>query len=266
MFSLFSYAFMVRALIVGTLIALCGGILGITVVLKRYSMLGDGLSHVAFGALAVASALNAAPLLVALPVSIAAAFLLLRIGDNTHIKGDAAIGLLSSASLAFGVIIVSVTGNGSDLNSYLFGSILALDMSDVWTAAVLALLVVVTCAANYNRIFAVTFDETFSRAIGLKAGLYNAVTALLTALTIVIGMRVMGALLISSMLIFPALSAMRVCKTYRSVTICAVVLSVFCFIAGLSVSYVWNLPAGAAVVASNTIVFLLCSLVRKVRN
>ncbi|MDR0937655.1 MAG: metal ABC transporter permease, partial [Oscillospiraceae bacterium] len=198
MFSFFSYAFMIRALVVGTLIALCGGILGVTVVLKRYSMLGDGLSHVAFGALAVASALNAAPLLVALPVSVAAAFLLLRLGDNTHIKGDAAIGLLSSASLAFGVIVVSISGNGSDLNAYLFGSVLALNTADVWTAALLAAVVIITCVANYNRVFAVTFDETFSRAIGLKAGLYNAATALLTSLTIVIGMRVMGALLISS--------------------------------------------------------------------
>lgn len=210
-FEMFSYNFIVRAFIVGTLVSLCAALLGVTLVLKRYSMIGDGLSHVGFGALAVAAALNLAPLEVAVPVIIIAAFLLLRLSENSKINGDAAIAIISSTALAIGVVFVSVSGVNTDLNSYLFGSILATTTADAVMCGILALVVIVIFILFYNKIFAVTFDETFSRATGLKTGVYNTVIALLTALTIVIGMRIMGTLLISALIIFPALSSMRVC-------------------------------------------------------
>ena len=209
-FEMFSYNFIVRAFIVGTLVSLCAALLGVTLVLKRYSMIGDGLSHVGFGALAVAAALNLAPLEVAVPVIIIAAFLLLRLSENSKINGDAAIAIISSTALAIGVVFVSVSGVNTDLNSYLFGSILATTTADAIMCGILALVVIVIFILFYNKIFAVTFDETFSRATGLKTGVYNTVIALLTALTIVIGMRIMGTLLISALIIFPALSSMRV--------------------------------------------------------
>lgn len=221
-FEMFSYNFIVRAFIVGTLVSLCAALLGVTLVLKRYSMIGDGLSHVGFGALAVAAALNLAPLEVAVPVIIIAAFLLLRLSENSKINGDAAIAIISSTALAIGVVFVSVSGVNTDLNSYLFGSILATTTADAVMCGILALVVIVIFILFYNKIFAVTFDETFSRATGLKTGVYNTVIALLTALTIVIGMRIMGTLLISALIIFPALSSMRVCKKFKSVILCSV--------------------------------------------
>ena len=223
-FEMFSYNFIVRAFIVGTLVSLCAALLGVTLVLKRYSMIGDGLSHVGFGALAVAAALNLAPLEVAVPVIIIAAFLLLRLSENSKINGDAAIAIISSTALAIGVVFVSVSGVNTDLNSYLFGSILATTTADAIMCGILALVVIVIFILFYNKIFAVTFDETFSRATGLKTGVYNTVIALLTALTIVIGMRIMGTLLISALIIFPALSSMRVCKKFKSVILCSGVL------------------------------------------
>ncbi len=257
---LFSYSFIVRALLVGTFVSLCSALLGVSLVLKRYSMIGDGLSHVGFGALAVAAVFGFAPLAVAIPVVMLAAFLLLRLSDTSRIKGDAAIGLLSASALAAGVMLISVTkGMNTDLLNYMFGSILAMQSSDVWLSLLLSVIVLLLYIVFYNRLFAVTFDENFSRAGGIDVGFYKALLAFLTALTIVLGMRMMGALLISSLIIFPALTAMRLCRTYRSVILCASVLAVFCFWSGLIISYICETPTGATVVLVNLFFFCLFS-------
>ena len=262
---MFSYNFMLRAFIVGTLVSLCAALLGVTLVLKRYSMIGDGLSHVGFGALAIAASLNLAPLEVAIPVIVVAAFLLLRLSENSKINGDAAIAIISSTALAVGVIFVSVSGVNTDLNSYLFGSILATTNADAIMCAILAVIVIAIFVLFYNNIFAVTFDETFSRATGLKTNIYNTVIALLTALTIVIGMRIMGTLLIS-LIIFPALSSMRICKKFKSVILCSGILSLCCFFIGMCASYKLDTPTGASVVIVNAAVFVIFWLVKAVRT
>lgn len=264
---IFSYGFIVRALLVGTFVSLCSALLGVSLVLKRYSMIGDGLSHVGFGALAVAAVLGCAPLAVAIPVVMLAAFLLLRLSDASRIKGDAAIGLLSAGSLAAGVMLISVTkGMNTDLLNYMFGSILAMQSSDVWLSTVLSITVLLLYIVFYNRLFAVTFDENFARAGGIDTGFYKALLAFLTALTVVLGMRMMGALLISSLIIFPALSAMRLCRTYRSVIVCASVLAVFCFWSGLIISYICETPTGATVVLINALFFCLFSAASLLRR
>jgi zinc transport system permease protein len=267
MFEMFRYAFIVRAFAAGLMIALCTALLGVSLVLKRFSMIGDGLAHVAFGALATASVLHLAPMWVAMPVTVICAFMLLRVGENSRLRGDAAIALLSASSLAIGVTVISMTtGMNADLNSYLFGSILAVSVTDVVLCGTLSFAVVTLFAVFYNRVFAVTFDENFARATGLKASAYNAVLALLTAVTIVVGMRLTGTLLMSSLLIFPALTATRVCKTWRSVTIVAAITSVVCFAAGMTASFYLQTPAGAGVVLANLAVFLLAALVGAVKN
>lgn len=263
---MFSYNFIIRAFIVGVLVSLCAALLGVTLVLKRYSMIGDGLSHVGFGALAIAASLNLAPLQVAVPVIVIAAFLLLRLSENSKINGDAAIAIISSTALAIGVVCVSVSGVNTDLNSYLFGSILATTNTDAIMCGILALVVIVVFVVFYNKIFAVTFDETFSKATGLKTGVYNTVIALLTALTIVIGMRIMGTLLISALIIFPALSSMRICKKFKSVIICSGVLSVCCFFIGMCASYTLDTPTGASVVIINAVVFILLWIVEAIKS
>ena len=262
-----SYPFMVRAFVVGILVALCSALLGVSLVLKRYSMIGDGLSHVGFGAMAVAAAANAAPLAVAIPVVIVAAVLLLRISGSSRIKGDAAIALISTSSLAIGVMVISMTtGMNTDVYNYMFGSILAMSREDVALSVTLAVVVLALYIFFYQKIFAITFDETFARATGVKAGLYNTLIAVLTAVTIVLGMRMMGALLISSLIIFPALTAMRACRTFRSVTIHAAVISVVCLAAGLLMSYLGGTPAGASVVMANIAALILYSLAGLIRG
>ncbi|MFR9145205.1 MAG: metal ABC transporter permease [Mediterraneibacter sp.] len=262
-----SYPFMVRAFVVGILVALCSALLGVSLVLKRYSMIGDGLSHVGFGAMAVAAAANAAPLAVAIPVVIVAAVLLLRISGSSRIKGDAAIALISTSSLAIGVMVISMTtGMNTDVYNYMFGSILAMSQEDVALSVTLAVVVLALYIFFYQKIFAITFDETFARATGVKAGLYNTLIAVLTAVTIVLGMRMMGALLISSLIIFPALTAMRACRTFRSVTIHAAVISVVCLAAGLLMSYLGGTPAGASVVMANIAALILYSLAGLIRG
>ena len=264
---MFSYPFMVRAFIVGALVALCSSLLGVSLVLKRYSMIGDGLSHVGFGALAVAAALNAAPLATAIPVVIVAAVLLLRIRGNSRIKGDAAIALISTSSLAVGVMVISMTtGMNTDVYNYMFGSILAMSAGDVRLSVALAVVVLALYIFFYHKIFAITFDETFAQATGVKADLYNTLIAVLTAVTIVLGMRMMGALLISSLIIFPALTSMRVCRTFKSVIINSAVISVVCLIVGITVSYVWATPAGASVVMANIAALLLYTLLGVAKN
>ena len=213
-----SYPFMVRAFLVGSLVALCSALLGVSLVLKRYSMIGDGLSHVGFGALAIAAALNMAPLAVAIPVVVVAAVLLLRISGSSKIKGDAAIALISTGALAIGIMVISMTtGMNTDVYNYMLGSILAMSGEDVQFSILLSVAVLILYLFFYNKIFAITFDETFARATGVRANLYNTLIAVLTAVTIVLGMRMMGALLISSLIIFPALTSMRVVKTFKGV-------------------------------------------------
>jgi zinc transport system permease protein len=257
------YAFLVRAAAVGAFVSVCAALLGVSLVLKRYSMIGDGLSHVGFGSLALATAMNAAPLTVALPLVLAAAFLLLRLGESSKIKGDAAIALISTGSLAAGVVIISLTtGMNTDVCNYLFGSILAMNKTDVHLSIVLSVTVLVLFIVFYHKLFAITFDETFAKASGVKTGLYNMLIAFLTAITIVLGMRMMGAMLISSLIVFPALTSMRVFKKFKSVTVCSVFVSLLCFFIGIIVSYVYATPTGASVVIMNIFAFLLFWLVQ----
>ena len=263
----FSYPFMVRAILVGTMVSLCSALLGVSLVLKRYSMIGDGLSHVGFGALAIAAAANAAPLTVAIPVVVLAAVLLLRISGSSKIKGDAAIALISTSALAVGVMVISMTtGMNTDVYNYMFGSILAMSSRDVRMSVLLSAAVLILYILFYHKIFAITFDETFALATGVKANLYNTLIAVLTAVTIVLGMRMMGALLISSLIIFPALTSMRVCRTFKSVVINSAVISVVCLFIGITVSYVWATPAGASVVIVNIGALLIYTIVGAVKN
>ena len=261
-----SYPFLVRALVGGLCIALCASLLGVSLVLKRYSMIGDGLSHVSFGALSVAVAFGWAPLLVSIPVVTVAAVLLLRITGNGKIKSDAAIAMISAGSLAIGIIVTSLTtGMTTDVSSYMFGSILAMSRTDVQLAVVLSAVVLGMFIFCYNKIFAVTFDESFARATGVRVDGYNLTIAVLTAVTIVLGMRMMGAMLISSLIIFPALTSMRVFKSFRGVVICSGTVAVICFFIGLVLSYVYSSPAGASVVVVNMAAFGLFALFEKCR-
>lgn len=259
---MFSFPFIQRALTAGVLVSLCAALLGVPLVLKRYSMIGDGLSHVSFGALAMAMALGFTPLYFSIPVVIAAAFLLLRVADSPRWNSDAAIAVVSASSLALGVLVISRTsGMTADVDNYMFGSVLAMSRADVALSVVLCAAVLTLFLLFYHRIFAVTFDESFSRATGLKVERYNALLAILTALTIVLGMRMMGAMLISSLVIFPALTAMRLFRSFLGVTVCAAVTSVACFCAGLTVSFTCSTPVGATVVAANLTLFLAaCAL------
>ena len=259
---MFSYHFMQRALIVGVLVSLCAALLGVSLVLKRYSMIGDGLSHVGFGALAITSALGFAPLAFTVPVVVAAAVLLLRLSRSSRVHGDAAIAIISSSALAIGVITVSLTtGMNTEVSSYMFGSILSLSRSDAILSVVLSLAVLVLFVLFYPRIFAVTFDETFSRATGTRTELYNTLLAVLTAVTVVLGMRMMGALLISSLIIFPALSAMRVCRSFKAVVLCSAAISVVCFVVGITASYFLETPTGASIVVADLAAFGLFTLI-----
>ncbi len=264
---MFSYDFILRALIVGVLVSLCSALLGVSLVLKRYSMIGDGLSHVGFSALAFAMVLNIAPLYVAIPVVVTAAFLLLRLSENSKIRGDAAIAMISSGALALGVFAISVTkGMNVDMSSYMFGSILAMDNSDVVLSICLSIIVLCLFVVFYNRIFAVTFDENFARATGINAEVYNALIAFLSAVTIVLGMRMMGALLISSLIVFPPLSSMQVFKTFRQVILSSALLSVACFFVGLCVSYLWSTPTGSSVVMANIVAFSIFYVLGKIQG
>lgn len=262
-----SYSFLRYALIVGILVSLCCALLGVPLVLKRYSMIGDGLSHVGFGAMAIALALNLAPLYVAIPVDILAAFILLRISEKSKIGADSAIAMISTVSVAIGVMIVSMTkGMTTDISNYMFGSILVMTKSDVVLSIVLSLVVLILFILFYNQIFAITFDESFARATGTNTSLFNSLIAILTAVTIVIGMRMMGAMLLSSLIIFPALSALRVCKSFSSVVVVSALTSVIAFICGIILSFAFDSPTGATVVVSNLIIFILFYILGKIKN
>ncbi len=263
---LFSQGFLIRALVVGVLISLCSALLGVSLVLKRFSMIGDGLSHVGFGAMAIACAAGVAPLYFSLPIVLVAAFLLLRMNEKGKIKGDAAIALISTGALAAGIMVTSMTtGMNVDIYNYMFGSILTMSNDDVVLSAIISVVVSALFVIFYNEIFAVTFDENFARATGTKTSLYNMLIAGLTAVTIVIGMRMMGALLISSLIIFPAVTSMRVCKSFRSVVLSSAVISVLCFVLGLIFSVEYEAPTGASVVCVNIVFLFFFALIGKAR-
>ncbi len=268
-----AFPFVRYALIVGVLIALCSSLLGVTLVLKRFSFIGDGLSHVAFGAMAAAAVLNLTnEMLLVLPLTVLSAVLLLRTGRNAKIRGDAAIAMISVSALAFGYLIMNVFSTSSNLSgdvcSTLFGStsILTLTAKEVWLCAVLSVLVVVIFVLFYNKIFAVTFDEDFAKATGTRAETYNLLIAVVVAVIIVLAMNLVGSLLISALVIFPALSAMRLFRSFRGVTVCAAVLSVFCALLGIVVSILAGTPVGSTIVAVDAAAFAVCSLAGLVKG
>lgn len=269
-----SYPFVRYALIVGTLIALCASLLGVTLVLKRFSYIGDGLSHVAFGALAVATLFDLGNTsIVVMPVTILAAILILRTGQNPKIHGDAAIAMLSVGSLAVGYLVMNLFSTSANISgdvcSTLFGStsILTLTRAEVWLCMVMSVVVMGVFIFLYNRIFAVTFDENFARATGLKAGVYNNLIAIITAVIIVLAMNLVGSLLISALIIFPALSAMRVVQNFKGVVIYAAVISVVCALGGIMLSILFSTPVGSTIVAADIAAFLLnCLLGRVIRR
>lgn len=268
----FKYPFVRYALIVGVLIALCSSLLGVTLVLKRFSFIGDGLSHVAFGGIAIASVLNISNnMLVVLPITVISAVLLLNTGKNTKIKGDAAVAMISVGALAFGYLIMNIfspSANVSgDVCSTLFGStsILTLSVSEVWLCAVLSLLVTALFILFYNKIFSVTFDEDFSRAAGINAGACNLLTAVITAVIIVLAMNLVGSLLISALVIFPALSAMRIFKSFLPVVVFSAVISVICALAGIIVAVIFGTPVGSTIVAADVSAFFICAVIGRLK-
>lgn len=257
---------LVPALIGGAAVTLCSALLGVSLVLKRYSMIGDGLSHVGFGALSVAAVMNLAPLKFALPVVIAAAFILLRLNENNKLKGDSAIAVFSTTALAIGILVSSKAGLTNDVSHYMFGSILAMDKDDVILSVILSVIVLAAFLLFYNKIFAVTFDENFSRATGTNVSLYNMLIALLTAITVVLGMMMMGALLISSLIIFPAITSMRLCKSFKGVIISSGVISIICFFTGIFISLLLDSAPGASIVVVNAAVYAISSAIGAFKN
>lgn len=268
-----SFPFVRYALIVGVLIALCSSLLGVTLVLKRYSFIGDGLSHVAFGALAIATILNFTNrMIIVLPITIVFAILLLRKGQNTKIKGDAAIAMLSVGALAFGYMMMNLFPSSAnvsgDVCTTLFGSmsILMLTKTDVWVCGILAIVVTILFIFLYNRIFAVTFDEDFANAVGTKVNLYNLLIATVIAVIIVLAMNLVGSLLISALVIFPALSAMSILKNFKSVTIFSAVSSMICALIGIIISILAGTPVGSTIVAADVVLFAVCYLIGRIRG
>lgn len=264
---MFSYSFMVRAFITGLFISVCASMIGVSLVLKHYSMMGDGLSHVGFGTLAIAVVLNQSPLYLSLPVVMLCAFLLLSLSKRSKIHADAAIALISTSALALGVMLLSVTtGMNTDVCNYLFGSILGMKISDMYLTILLCSVIIVLYVLFYPKIFAITFDETFAKASGLKVKYYNLALALMSAVIITLGMRMMGALLISNLIVIPALTAMRVCRSFKNVVLYSLAISLFCFATGLYVSYEFSTPTGASIVLINVALFLVHVLIEKLRG
>ena len=267
MIEMFQYAFMQRALIVGLCVAICAALVGVSLVLRKNSMIGDGLSHTAFSAFALATVLGLAPLYVALPVVIIASFFVLRLSQSKKVHGDAAIAVLSASSLAIGTFAISVSkGVNIDLNSYLFGSILSASWADVVMSIVLAAIVISLYLFAYHRIFAITFDEEFAKSVGVKIGIYDAIFAAICSCTVVLGMRLLGSLLISSLIIFPTLTAMRLAKNFKGVVFASVFISIVAFLIGLALSYALATPTGATVVLVNLAAFVLSLLLGKTRK
>lgn len=265
--SAFGYPFFLRALLVGGLVSVCAALLGVSLVLKRYSMIGDGLSHVGFGASAIAVAVGVAPLFVAVPVVVIAAFLLLRIKKSSRIKGDAAIALVSSSALAIGYAVAKLSRGGNiDISNYMFGSIYTLDFTDTAVSVILAAAVIFIYSVYYNKLFSVTFDEDFAAATGVKTEFLNTLLACLTAVTVVVGMRMMGALLISALILFPVLSATRVSRSYASTVKISVITAICSFVIGLVISVILQISPGSGVVIANLAVFCIFFAVGKIFN
>lgn len=267
------FSFVQYAIIVGVLIALCSSLLGVTLVLKRFSFIGDGLSHVAFGAMAIASILNLTDdMLLVLPITVISAILLLWTGQNAKIKGDAAIAMISVGALALGYLLMNIfstsTNLSGDVCSTLFGStsILTLRPSEVWLCIILSVVVVLAFIYFYNKIFAVTFDESFAKAVGTKANVYNFIIAVIIAIIIVLAMNLVGSLLVSALIIFPALSAMRLFKSFLSVTVCSTIFSVVCALLGILISIVYGTPVGSTIVAVDMVGFFVFTIIGKIKS
>ena len=256
-FEMFSYSFMVRAFVVGLLISLCASLIGVSLVLRKNSMIGDGLSHVGFGAFAIASILGFAPLEFAIPIVLIASFLILKISDNSKIHGDSLIAILSASSLAIGTFAISLSGVNTDINNYLFGSILSISDKDVVISVILSIVVILLYIFSYNKIFAITFDQKFAKSIGINTNLYNIIFASLCSIVVVLGMRLMGSLLISSLIIFPTISSMQIFKKFKSVVLSSVIISLLSFTIGLILSYLYETPTGSTIVIVNLVVFII---------
>lgn len=261
---MFSYSFMVRALVSGILISLVAALVGVPLVFRKNSMLGDGLSHVGFGAFALATVFGVAPIPVAIPIVILVSFLILRLDENSKIRGDSAVALMSVSALAIGTFIVSFMGVNLNIDSYLFGSILAVNSGEVWLAAIFSVIVISIYIVFHNKIFAITFDEKFARAIGINTKFYNMLFAILCSVVVVLGMRLMGALLISGLIIFPVLSAKILFKKFRSVVIASAIISVVNFIFGFVLSYYFSTPTSATIVVVNLLVLTILGILNKI--
>ena len=263
LFRALSYTFMQRALLVGILIAISSSFLGIFLVLRRYSMIGDGLAHVSFATVALALLLNQSPLVISIPVVIAASFLILKLSEENRIGGDAAIGLVSSFSVALGVFISSLAkGFNVDLFSYLFGSILVIGKTDVYFSIVLSIVVLSTVIYYYHDLFALTFDEEYASVMGKNTKKLNQLISILTSITIVLGIRVVGTMLISSLIIFPTVTALQVSKSFKSTIIYAVSVSIVSVVIGIFASFLFDLPTGASIVLINGLFFAIFTLWR----
>ncbi len=263
---MFSYSFIIKAFIVGILISLCASLIGVSLVLRRNSMIGDGLSHVGFGAFAIASVLNFTPIYFALPIVILSSFLILRLNENSKLHGDSLIALLSSSSLAIGTFTVSITGVNTDINNYLFGSILSISNIDIIISIILSIFVISLYIFSYNKIFAITFDEKFAKSIGINTNLYNILFAVLCSIVVVLGMRLMGSLLISSLIIFPTLTSMMIYKKFKSVVISSIIISTISFIIGLISSYILNTPTGSTIVIINLLIFIIFKIISNIKS
>lgn len=260
---MFQYAFMIKALVAGIAIALSTSLLGVKLVLSKNSLIGDGLSHVAFGSMAIGLAFNQEPLIFSLIISIIAAYLILKVSQSSIISGDAMIGIISSSALAIGVVVIQLRGINADISSYMFGSILGVNNRDVVIAVIMSILVVVSFVLMYHRLFAITFDDSFSKAVGLKTDHYNSALAILSAIVIVVGMRLMGALLISGLIIFPTIIAMRWFNSFKSVTISTAFFGVINYTIGLILAAQLNTPTGASVILVNLTVLCVSLMLTK---
>lgn len=259
---MFSFSFMIRAFVVGILISLCASLIGVSLVLRRYSMIGDGLSHVGFGTFALALVIGISPYKFAIPIVILVSFLILRINENKRIHGDSLIALVSASSLAIGTFVISIVkGVNVDINTYLFGSILSIDNSDIIISVILSIFIISLYIISYNKIFSITFDENFSKSIGINVNLYNMIFSILCSIVVVLGMRLMGSLLISSLIIFPTLSSMQLFKKFKTVVISSVFVSILSFIIGLILSYFIQTPTGSTIVIINLLVFIIFKII-----
>lgn len=265
--NLFSYSFITRAIIVGVLVSLCASLLGVILVLNRYSLIGHGLSDVGFASLSLAMAVGVSPLLVATPIVVVTSFVIMYVSQSKKINGDVAIGIFSTGALAIGIIITALTkGFNTDVYSYMFGSILSMNITDVALSVVLSVVILSVFIIFYNRLFVVTADESFAKASGINVTFYQFLISFLTAITVVLGMRMMGTLLISSLIIFPAVTAKKIVRSFKGLMILSAIISVICFVIGILISFVLNIPTGAGIVAVNIAVMIIVSVVGQVRE